>query len=560
MTSQIKKMNSKRKIKNESIEFNLDDYLNDDILNNKNEFHNEYESNCSSYDNDTHDYNTNGVNLDYGNIKSDSYEGQSAKTTLLTMSKDLYDLYTSLSDQDDLPEWCHYKLATSKKDLSDVTDYLTSKILKHCIENNISESNLKKHIKNSLIKKKLNEGLGDLYGKFKGLFNKKSNSLNLNFDSILEKSKIESAYSDGYVGKHISRFIKIIKNVITLNSCITFLITKTSNEYNEETIATIAQTRSSLLMLKNYLDSNKLNESKKINETYNNDEWNQSVKDSLYKLETSCKEIISLTNINQINRINYVFDNKRVYPNARIILSPINRLLNNVINEIDNLLSTQQSKNTVPVIRKQTQNKKTEKIFTPDTSKTVKIQNQKHTLQGYPASRNSNIDIINRFGNAKNNIKDEVYKKHIHYFISMFNNLNNLNKKAKISLSEDDTDAINIRASSTLRYLNKLKDLIQINSLTESKKYFNKNKLLKEIEGFEVKSKENVESFKDSCDSIEKFVSSSKIEIFFSNLRKILNVLNDKDLNIILPVFYNLLNNTIENLTQISSKTLIRKK
>ena len=91
-----------------------------------------------------------GRNLDYGHVKSDSGEGKMAKTTLLTMSRDLYNLYTLLNDQDDLPQWCHYKLAKSSADLSTVTDYLTSKITKLCLDKNIGQDQLKGCIKESM--------------------------------------------------------------------------------------------------------------------------------------------------------------------------------------------------------------------------------------------------------------------------------------------------------------------------------------------------------------------------------------------------------------------------
>jgi len=90
-----------------------------------------------------------GRNLDYGHVKSDSGEGKMAKTTLLTMGRDLYNLYMLLNDQDDLPQWCHYKLAKSSADLSTVTDYLTSKITKLCIDRNIDANTLRLHIKES---------------------------------------------------------------------------------------------------------------------------------------------------------------------------------------------------------------------------------------------------------------------------------------------------------------------------------------------------------------------------------------------------------------------------
>lgn len=91
-----------------------------------------------------------GRNLDYGHVKSDAGEGKMAKTTLLTMGRDLYNLYTLLNDQDDLPQWCHYKLAKSSADLSTVTDYLTSKITKICLDKNINKHQLQSYIKESM--------------------------------------------------------------------------------------------------------------------------------------------------------------------------------------------------------------------------------------------------------------------------------------------------------------------------------------------------------------------------------------------------------------------------
>lgn len=89
----------------------------------------------------------NGRNLDYGKVKSDSREGHMAKLTLLTMARDLYNLYTVLNDEDDLPQWCHYKLAKSSADLETVTNYLSSKISKLCMDNEISESDIRESIR-----------------------------------------------------------------------------------------------------------------------------------------------------------------------------------------------------------------------------------------------------------------------------------------------------------------------------------------------------------------------------------------------------------------------------
>ena len=87
-----------------------------------------------------------GRNLDYGHSKSDSGEGKMVKTTLLTMARDLYNLYVLLNDQDDLPQWCHYKLAKSSADLSTVNDYLSSKITKLCLDKKMSESKIRELI------------------------------------------------------------------------------------------------------------------------------------------------------------------------------------------------------------------------------------------------------------------------------------------------------------------------------------------------------------------------------------------------------------------------------
>ena len=108
-------------------------------------------------------------NFDYGSQPSDSKEGLMAKRSLLTMAKDLYNLYMTLKDTDDLPEWCHYKLATSRKDLSDITDYLTSKVMKYFLDNNMTQEEIRLEIKKSMIDNVLSEGLFDFLKKKKSL-------------------------------------------------------------------------------------------------------------------------------------------------------------------------------------------------------------------------------------------------------------------------------------------------------------------------------------------------------------------------------------------------------
>jgi len=103
------------------------------------------------------------INLDYGHHKSDAREGLMAKRAMLTMAKDLYMLYCSLNDGDDLPEWCHYKLATSRKDLGDVADYITSKITKLCLDKNMSKSELRLEAREIMKKSVLEEGFFDSF-------------------------------------------------------------------------------------------------------------------------------------------------------------------------------------------------------------------------------------------------------------------------------------------------------------------------------------------------------------------------------------------------------------
>ena len=91
-----------------------------------------------------------GRNLDYGKKKSSSHEGNSMKRELLTMARDLYNLYSVIDDADDLPQWCHYKVAKSSAAISSVNNYLTSKIIKKCLDNNMTEEDLRSYITISL--------------------------------------------------------------------------------------------------------------------------------------------------------------------------------------------------------------------------------------------------------------------------------------------------------------------------------------------------------------------------------------------------------------------------
>ena len=153
-----------------------------------------------------------GRNFDYGHQMSDSKEGQMAKRALLTMAKDLYNLYMTLNDHDDLPEWCHYKLATSRKDLSDITDYLTSKVMKHCLDKEMGPDDLRLEIKKSMVDDLLAESnLNEFF------FGKKkkgpANTTSRKFDrEFLPKSAAMSDFRQGYQNQTV-HFITTAKEI-----------------------------------------------------------------------------------------------------------------------------------------------------------------------------------------------------------------------------------------------------------------------------------------------------------------------------------------------------------
>ena len=147
-------------------------------------------------------------NLDYGRQMSDTNEGEMAKRALLTMAKDLYNLYVSLNDGDDLPEWCHYKLATSRKDLSDITDYLTSKVMKRCLDSNMTADVLRLEIKKSMSDSLLEEGF--FSDTFKSIKNKLTNKKTLSKEEI---KKELFANNFRYQQNNLIKFIKNTDNI-----------------------------------------------------------------------------------------------------------------------------------------------------------------------------------------------------------------------------------------------------------------------------------------------------------------------------------------------------------
>ena len=69
--------------------------------------------------------------LDYGHVKSDSHEGKMMKQALYEISEYSKELHDLLDDDDDLPQWCHYKVAVARACIGKVKHYLEYKIKKH---------------------------------------------------------------------------------------------------------------------------------------------------------------------------------------------------------------------------------------------------------------------------------------------------------------------------------------------------------------------------------------------------------------------------------------------
>ena len=149
-----------------------------------------------------------GRNFDYGSQMSNSKEGEMAKRTLLTMAKDLHDLYTSLRSEDDLPSWCHYKLAKSQSDLQAVTNYLTSKIAKMCIDQNIPEDYIRLEVKNNINDEQIAEGIFDF------LSRKKKSDRDVRKD-LMRTHNPDISTSKGYVNDTV-KFINLCSQISSL--------------------------------------------------------------------------------------------------------------------------------------------------------------------------------------------------------------------------------------------------------------------------------------------------------------------------------------------------------
>jgi len=69
-----------------------------------------------------------GRMLDYGMQVSDSDEGRMFRQALHGIIEDSEELHELLTDRDDLPQWCHYKVAEAAAALSKIRDYLAYKV------------------------------------------------------------------------------------------------------------------------------------------------------------------------------------------------------------------------------------------------------------------------------------------------------------------------------------------------------------------------------------------------------------------------------------------------
>ena len=69
-----------------------------------------------------------GRHFDYGPTKSDSLQGRMAKQYLEQMAKNAAALAEALEDNDDLPQWVHYQIATANDRLNQAASYMQYKI------------------------------------------------------------------------------------------------------------------------------------------------------------------------------------------------------------------------------------------------------------------------------------------------------------------------------------------------------------------------------------------------------------------------------------------------
>ncbi len=77
-----------------------------------------------------HHHASSGRMMDYGHTKSDSNEGRMMRQALYDVATYGAELHDMLEDDDDLPQWCHYKVATARQSLAKVKHYLEYKLFR----------------------------------------------------------------------------------------------------------------------------------------------------------------------------------------------------------------------------------------------------------------------------------------------------------------------------------------------------------------------------------------------------------------------------------------------
>jgi len=76
----------------------------------------------------SHTHADDGRMLDYGHVVSDAREGRMARGALRNIAVDAYRLHQMLNDEDDLPQWCEYKIAQAQVMMNSVREYLEYKL------------------------------------------------------------------------------------------------------------------------------------------------------------------------------------------------------------------------------------------------------------------------------------------------------------------------------------------------------------------------------------------------------------------------------------------------
>lgn len=407
------------------------------------------------------DENDLGRNLDYGSKKSDSHEGMTAKTTLLTMAKDLYELYCTLNDEDDLPEWCHYKLATSSKDLSDITDYLTSKIMKHCIDNKLSENNIRKIIKNNIINKNINEGLFDnIVSKTKKIFSKKEKTTLDNQKKITLSYALKKCNFDNFKDKSYYNVILFINNYFQNISSVEF-----SSDFDKQVIED-KYNKFNLIqdVIQNFIYSNQkleLNEEISQMQRFLKKEENLQIQKFLKKNEF-------------LKPINVFLNDCKSNIDLRIIINPLNDTLKEINKNLLNLISYEGRKVTVPLERHDTLKQSSIATIPFEKSDTLKQSSiptiPTKTRKEYKYSENEIEDLgrklviiisniyeyckkLNKFGDHPEAeylfVQNEKYYQICESFLNVLNDIRNKkllgenkkNKKNKL-FENNETDAI----------------------------------------------------------------------------------------------------------------------